>query len=436
MYQYTKRLRLIYNFRDKQSTEKNESLIKLKSNWSPYLTDNTEFENIIRTLINISFTYKPVEDNLKGLRDDLDDLVYATQTGKIVIKKADKGSITTIISPPFYWDMCLNHLNNTEYYEKVTNDLSLLLQGKVNDFTEKYKPVLTNKEYEYLKTFNYKMANFYMLPKLHKLKRLNEIISEHPLEYIKVEEKLIIEGRPIVGGCVYYTHGISTMIHKIMEPCLNEISHILKDTFDFTDRANSCFDVGTVLGVADIKSLYTNISHDLGLKALAFWIEKLKDKIPILKRFSKQFIIEGMSLILENNYFHINNLFIHQVKGTAMGTHAAVVFANLSVAFLEVKLFIRLSEIFSRDVVEFFIKSYFRFLDDLNYKWKQNIDITPLWKLINELHPDIQFIFENLSSEVNFLDVKCTIDNNQIMFDIYHKPTHSFSYLHYKSCHP
>ena len=76
-------------------------------------------------------------------------------------------------------------------------------------------------------------------------------------------------------------------------------------------------------------------------------------------------------------------------------------------------------------------------MDDLNYRWKQNIDITPLWKLINELHPDIQFIFENLSSEVvNFLDVKCNNDNNQIMFDIYHKPTHSFSYLHYKSCHP
>ena len=75
-------------------------------------------------------------------------------------------------------------------------------------------------------------------------------------------------------------------------------------------------------------------------------------------------------------------------------------------------------------------------MDDLNYKWKQNIDITPLWKLINELHPDIQFIFENLSSKVNFLDVKCTIDNNQIMFDIYHKPIHSLSYLHYKSCHP
>ena len=91
--------------------QKNESLTELKLNWSSYLTDNTEFENIIRTLTNISFTYKPVEDNLKGLRDDLDDLVYATQTGKTVIKKANKGSIITIMSPPFYWDMCLNHLN-------------------------------------------------------------------------------------------------------------------------------------------------------------------------------------------------------------------------------------------------------------------------------------------------------------------------------------
>ena len=77
-----------------------------------------------------------------------------------------------------------------------------------------------------------------------------------------------------------------------------------------------------------------------------------------------------MALILENNYFYINNLFIHQVKGTAMGTHAAAVFANLTVAFLEVKLFISLPEIFGRDVVEFFIKNYFRFLHDLNYKWK------------------------------------------------------------------
>ena len=188
-----------------------------------------------------------------------------------------------------------------------------------------------------------------------------------------------------------------------MEPCLNEISHILKDTFDFTDRANSCFDAGNVLGVADIKSLYTNISHDLGLKALAFWIEKLKDKIPILKRFSKQFIIEGMALISENNYFYINNVFIHQVKGTAMGTHAAVVLANLTVAFLEVNFFIRLPEIFSRDVVGFFIKNYFRFLDDLNYKWKQNIDITPLWKLINELHPDIQLNLKIYPRRLTFL---------------------------------
>ena len=40
------------------------------------------------------------------------------------------------------------------------------------------------------------------------------------LDYIKINEILDIEGRPIVAGSAYYTHGISTLIHKIMEPSL------------------------------------------------------------------------------------------------------------------------------------------------------------------------------------------------------------------------
>ena len=38
--------------------------------------------------------------------------------------------------------------------------------------------------------------------------------------------------------------------------------------------------------------------------------------------------------------------------------------------------------------------------------------------------------------KTNFLDVNLKIINNKLDFDIYHKPTNSFSYLHYKSCHP
>ena len=90
------------------------------------------------------------------------------------------------------------------------------------------------------------------------------------------------------------------------------------------------------------------------------------------------------------------------MKGTAMGTPFAVVYANLTVAYLEVKLFQKLPEIYSPDVVEFFIKNYFRFLDDVKYKWSNIIDITPLWTLFNNLDPNIEFIFEKLARNVNF----------------------------------
>ena len=53
-----------------------------------------------------------------------------------------------------------------------------------------------------------------------------------------------------------------------MEPSLKEISHILKDAFDFIERTENNLEIRTFLGVANIKSLYTNISDDLGLKGL------------------------------------------------------------------------------------------------------------------------------------------------------------------------
>ena len=54
--------------------------------------------------------------------------------------------------------------------------------------------------------YNYKIANFYMLLKLHKSHSLNEIIAQIPLKYMKISEILGIEGRPIVAGSAYHAH--------------------------------------------------------------------------------------------------------------------------------------------------------------------------------------------------------------------------------------
>ena len=152
-----------------------------------------------------------------------------------------------------------------------------------------------------------------MNPKLHKSKELNEIIENQNSEYINVTENLQIEGRSIVAGPVYYTNGVSKLLHIILELSLFFIPHILKDSFHFLERLDTTYTEDTLLSSCDIKSLYTNIRHDVFYKAIDYWIEKLINEIPLLRRFTKVFILEGLSIILEFNYFYINNYFYHQI---------------------------------------------------------------------------------------------------------------------------
>ena len=119
-----------------------------------------------------------------------------------------------------------------------------------------------------------------------------------------------------------------------------------------------------------------------------------------------------------------------------MGTIFAVVGSNLTVAYFELKMFALLPQIYPRDFADYFVRNFFRFLDDIFNTWLINFDIEPFYKLINELDPDLKFIFETLTTDINFLDINIKIVDNQFHFDIYHKPTNSFSYLKYNSCHP
>ena len=55
---------------------------------------------------------------------------------------------------------------------------------------------------------------------------------------------------------------------------------------------------------------------------------------------------------------------------------------------------------------------------------------------MNGLDPHLQFIFEELTININFRDINLKIMNNKLNFDVYHKLSKYFSYLRYKSCHP
>ena len=85
------------------------------------------------------------------------------------------------------------------------------------------------------------------------------------------------------------------------------------------------------------------------ITAIEYWIEHLHNNLPLLQRFTKQFVLEGLSIILKFNYFYINKSFFRQIKGTAMGTKFAAVSSNLVVAYKDVKLFPLLPQIYPQD---------------------------------------------------------------------------------------
>ncbi len=435
LFNFSRVLRLKHFFRN--SNEMDPSIVKPPSTFTPPRYQDAELESVIDKLKHLSISVVNPKDNIKHLRPALQALIQKTHDGEIVIKSADKGDITVIMSPEYYVRMCMNELSKRDFYcNKGDHDPSHSISDAINSFAERYKSILTPKEIDYLTKRPYKMAYFYMLPKLHKSEYINNLLKNSST-YVHIPNfNQDIDGRPIVGGPCFHTSGLSEMIDIILKPILHHIPHIVKDSFDLLERFPDEINDNTLLGTCDIKSLYTNISKDLALKSVDYWVTKFENVIPLLSRFTKTFVLHALQIILDFNYFLFNDEYTKQIKGFAMGTKAAVVCANLVVAYLEMKMFALLPTIYPHDVVDFIIRNYFRFLDDLLYKWLKNFDISKFYEIFDSLDPDIKFIFSKLSSEENYLDIRFQIIDNKLEMDIYRKPTDSFNFLNYHSCHP
>ena len=64
-----------------------------------------------------------------------------------------------------------------------------------------------------------------------------------------------------------------------------------------------------------------SIPHDIGLKTLSNWINKIRNLIP--ERFTKAVIVETSSFLLSNNNFQFDIYMFLQLVGTAMGAQFA-----------------------------------------------------------------------------------------------------------------
>jgi len=254
-------------------------------------------------------------------------------------------------------------------------------------------------------------------------------------EYIEIQDPNDLLFRPIVAGPACPTNRISKLIDILLQPFLKKIKSYVRDDIQFLNYIPQRVDPDTLMVTFDVTSLYSNIPHDLGKTAISFWIEKYPEILH--SRFNKQFIIDGIELILNNNSFQFNNKNYIQTLGTAMGTKMAPTYATLTLAYLEEHLYDKIEQEYGNNIKMNFIKSWKRYLDDCFIFWKCSWgDINKIHKLLQNLHPKIKFTIEHNSKELPFLDIIIKNINGQIITDIYHKPTDTQQYLHFKSHHP
>jgi hypothetical protein len=415
---------LLYSFSKEKIRNKTKSLNSLSDNSNkliPYLKKSIsypiknlkvlniirkfrfEFLNNFRSSINESFSSSNKNLNLFNiylLKKSLKDI----KNKNIIITNADKNLGTVLIESTIYYDLSLSHLNDTILYQPIDFNPSHLLYHKcfetINNLfqyghiSKSFYNILINN------IQNKKLPNFRILPKLHKSK---------------------FGIRPLINCSNSITSIISKSIDFFLKQLVSKHSICLRDSQQLIQILNNLtIDSNNYIFSADFESLYTNIPLDEAIEIITSFISKNS-----YFHFDTYGFNTLLKLVLKNNYFFFKTntkiLYFLQIKGVAMGTSCGPSVANLYLAYYEIKNLHLMN-----------LSLYFRFIDDTFFTKNSKIS-----------ENDFKYIFPNLNinitsgKSVNFLDLIISKNiNNKFDFNLYIKPTNTFSYLLANSNHP
>lgn len=434
--EFSRRVRLAETFFD--MNEDDSSLARNKSRFIPKKGKNLALDTFCDNISNFPLEAKTTDTNNRTnfSKHQWKILEELKNDESIIIKEADKGSAIVIMNKTDYKDMVMDIISDAGYYQHASDYKSQMVMKKLNQLVNIHRKCLTDKETDYLTNFECKTSNFYGLPKVHKSDTIKKMCEETKLPYIEMMKPDNLKLRPIVAGPANETHRLSSFLDLLLKPFLKHIPSYIRDDIDFLQHLPQSVEEDTVLVTLDVVGLYSNIPHDFGIKALEYWIDKHPEELP--DRVSKEFILESMTFILNNNYFLFNNKSYKQIKGTAMGTKVAPTYANLVMGYLENLIDEKVAVAYPDMHTANFVQNWKRYLDDCWFLFRKRWgNLKEFHELLNNIHADFQFTVESSENKIPFLDILIIKrENLQIETDMYFKTTDTKQYLFFYSSHP
>lgn len=335
----------------------------------------------------------------KCLKMALNDL---KKNDNIIVTKADKGNKLVILDKVTYLEKASHLLSDISTYEEISHNPLKPTQRIFNDKLKsilKDFPDLVNK----FKSFLPRLAQFYGLPKVHKL--------NCPL-------------RPIVSNVEYITYKLSKWLSCELKTLVGKISgsHIINSS-DFIDKIRSVnFSHRNVVSF-DVVSLFTNVPLDTTLS----WLEEFLVNTDFT--FTIPFDILKKLILLQNDlvYFEFNGKYYRQKFGLSMGAPLSPTLACIFMELFEKKFILP----------QFPGMLWLRYVDDVFAVFSADLEPHIILDYINSLIPSIKFTIENpVSSSLPFLDVLVRIgQDGRPSFSVYRKKTNTNCYVHWYSRH-
>ena len=190
----------------------------------------------------------------------------------IIIKQADKGEAAVIMDRKYYSDKILAMLKDEETHSELRTHTDEKVMEAILQLRDKFKGILTNREEDYRAKFNYQTSSFYGLPKIHQNRPTISSPSHSTTTYLKIGQPQDLKFRPIVGGPTCPTSHLSNVIDILIKPLVTFVRSKLRDNTEFIYKLPRNVPSETILTSFDIIGLYTNIPHDLGIKAIEYWL--------------------------------------------------------------------------------------------------------------------------------------------------------------------
>ncbi len=232
------------------------------------------------------------------------------------------------------------------------------------------------------------------MPKIHKSKEIKAEVEKVDSTYIHLEQPSDLTFRPIVGGPECPTQRLSNFLDIILKPMCQKVKSNVRDTMDFLKKLEKTVPNECNILTLDVSDLYGSIPHNLGKEAVEYWVTLFPDML--CRNFSKEFIIEALELILENNVMKFDEKYYKQCQGTAMGTKCAptyMTYATSVMGYLELDLYGKIETEYGAEIRSYFETHYKRFLDDCFILWPFG-NAEKLIDIMGSLNTSIKFTSE------------------------------------------